>query len=126
MMDTLETETKFMAESGHTSTLRVTARDHVGNAGQDEASVLAWSVVKYFGFADQLVAMRRCDVDSCRDAIYLHGDHSLVPRDRLGSTAFTTDNNRVTDNKDVGLCPVLEHTGESPTYYYWEKLHKVK
>jgi hypothetical protein len=38
MMDTLETETTFMVESGHTYTFRVTARDHVGNAGQDEIS----------------------------------------------------------------------------------------
>jgi hypothetical protein len=60
MVDTMETETSFLAESGHTYTFRVTARDRVGNAGQDEASVQTLSVVKYYGFAGQRVAMRRC------------------------------------------------------------------
>jgi hypothetical protein len=53
MMDTMETEPTFLAESGHTYTFRLTARDRVGNVDQDEASVHTWSVVKYYGFAGQ-------------------------------------------------------------------------
>jgi RHS repeat-associated protein len=84
MMNTQETEARFVAESGHTYTFRVTARDRVGNVGQDEATVQVLSVVKYYAFAGQRVAMRRCGGGDCRDAVYLHGDH-------LGSVSLATD-----------------------------------
>ncbi len=69
----------------------MTARDRVGNVGQDEATVQNMSVVKYYGFAGKRVVLRRCGGGNCRDAVYLHGDHSLILRDMLGSVSLSTD-----------------------------------
>jgi hypothetical protein len=90
MMGTMETETTFLAESGHTYTFRVTARDRVSNAGQDEASVQTWSVVKFYGFANQRVAMRRCGSGNCGEAVYLHGDIRTGQPADSGSVLPTT------------------------------------
>jgi RHS repeat-associated protein len=82
--DTLDTEAMFVGESGHTYNFRVTATDRVGNAGQDEASVEVYSVVKYYSFGGQRVAMRTMTGSGDGEVIYLSGDH-------LGSVSLATD-----------------------------------
>ena len=71
---------------GLTYTFRVTARDRVGNLSQNEATVQALDVVKYYTFNGQRVAMRHCAGDECGEPVYLHGDH-------LGSVSLATDVN---------------------------------
>jgi RHS repeat-associated protein len=79
LTNTQSTSYQYTGQPGHRYTFRVTATDHVGNVGEDEAETRVAAVTKYYYFGGRRVAMRSSD-----GVYYLHADH-------LGSTSLTTD-----------------------------------
>ncbi|MFC1976257.1 hypothetical protein ACFLXQ_07650 [Chloroflexota bacterium] len=80
------TQGTFIGEQGSSYRFKVQATDNVGNVGEwvESEAVMVDTVVKYYTFGSQRVAMQPHSNAEGDEVYYLSGDH-------LGSVSLTTD-----------------------------------